>query len=376
MKDNRKDERISNFYYLLAYAFDDEKIHFKEHQNFETEKFTTIYDSFAIVIDMRMKEIMQAGLYKQYISYNEELSAIKGRIDIIKTIRKNTLKTKQKIICNYDDYSENNLLNQIVKTTIYMLLKMRLMEQNMRKLRRLIFNMENVDIIKNIRGVRWNSIKFNKLNNRYKTLIKICEFILKKIIINQNNGKEKIEAFDDDEELNELFEKFIRNYLNRYYVDICKKKNKMAKIEQLEWNEDENYEQRKNVNLIPKMHTDVTIKYKDKIEIIDAKFYAKIFNYKGYNGSEKKTLQSEHWYQLYAYVTNTKEKYKKENKNVSGMLLYAKTEEENVDVDCIIMGNRMRAKTLDFTQKFGNPYKSEKGTISYEMNKIAKEILN
>ena len=30
-------------------------------------------------------------------------------------------------------------------------------------------------------------------------------------------------------QFNELFEKFIRNYLNRYYVDICKKKNKNQK---------------------------------------------------------------------------------------------------------------------------------------------------
>ena len=60
------------------------------------------------------------------------------------------------------------------------------------------------------------------------------------------------------------------------------------------------------------------------------------------------------------------------------MLLYAQTNEEkisDVDIDVSVMGNQIQVKTIDFNQKFGNPYKPEENTIVKDMQKIAEEIL-
>ena len=81
----------------------------------------------------------------------------------------------------------------------------------------------------------------------------------------------------------------------------------------------------------------------------------------------KETLRSAHLYQIFAYVKNMD---KNNTGNVSGLLLYAKTEEE-VFPDgepFVIGGNSIGAKTLDLNQEFKE--------ISYQLDKIVKQYFN
>lgn len=52
-----------------------------------------------------------------YISRQEELSVMRGKINMPGTI-KNRLAHKRVLTCDFDELSENNLLNQILKTTV------------------------------------------------------------------------------------------------------------------------------------------------------------------------------------------------------------------------------------------------------------------
>ena len=56
---NRFDEtKVRNFYYLLAYAFNDEKIYFEDNKKFGTEKMSNIYDLFSVVLFIRLKDLL------------------------------------------------------------------------------------------------------------------------------------------------------------------------------------------------------------------------------------------------------------------------------------------------------------------------------
>ena len=68
-KNRNEEEKVRNFYYLLAYAFNEEKIHFNDEQLAGTEKFENIYDLFSVVIYIKMNEIIKKGIFGEYISF-------------------------------------------------------------------------------------------------------------------------------------------------------------------------------------------------------------------------------------------------------------------------------------------------------------------
>lgn len=89
-----------------------------------------------------------------------------------------------------------------------------------------------------------------------------------------------------------------------------------------------------------------------KTLIIDAKFYAHTMQ----NQYDKKSIISGNLYQIYTYVKN---KDKEHTGNVSGMLLYAKTNEDIVPNNEYIMdGNKICVKTLDLNKDWKYIYKN------------------
>ena len=85
----------------------------------DTFKSSNIYAELFII---NVKKLLLKGLYKEYINKNECLNSIKGRIDLKSTIDKQTL-VNGKIYCDYDEYEENNIFNQIIKNIALKLYK-------------------------------------------------------------------------------------------------------------------------------------------------------------------------------------------------------------------------------------------------------------
>ena len=85
---------------------------------------------------------------------------------------------------------------------------------------------------------------------------------------------------------------------------------------------------------------------------------------------EKYSIYSCNLYQIFTYVKN---KDVNNEGKVSGMLLYAKTEEEIApDMDAFISGNRIMVKTIDLNQPFDNIKEQLSKIIELFDNKVAK----
>jgi len=90
------------------------------------------------------------------------------------------------------------------------------------------------------------------------------------------------------------------------------------------------------------MRTDVTLRGPDRTLIIDAKYYAASMQSGAYG---KLSTHSANLYQVLAYTKNAD---RQGDGSVSGMLLYAKTDATTQpDLDVVIQGNRIGARTLD-----------------------------
>lgn len=101
--------------------------------------------------------------------------------------------------------------------------------------------------------------------------------------------------------------------------------------------------------MLPKMQSDVYLEYKNKVLIIDTKYYSHTTQeYWGVN-----TVHSGNLYQIFTYVKNKESELKEKDYLVSGMLLYARTN-ERIQPDNVYMmsGNRISVKTLDLNRDF------------------------
>ncbi len=344
------DYRIYNIYYMLAYAFDDSKMNNIEESRVSKEKFDHVYDLFAFMLSNITGRLVKRGLFKNYISESDDLNTIKGKINLTESIKRNTFINK-KVVCEYDDYSENNYLNQIIKTTIYYLLSSnKLTKKYSDDLKRIYTLLNTIDSLNNISQIRWDRIIYNRNNKNYKFIINLCYMIINGLLANKKDGSIELMEFINEKTLSSLFESFIRKY---YQVEY---KGKLtASGETINWQIDKEYENNKMIELLPQMHTDITLKYLNKELIIDTKFYDKTKSKSGFNGSDKETIKSNNWYQINSYVTNKVYEYNKLGKDieVSGMLLYAKTNEEmSPDIETKVMGSNMYVKTIDLNKKF------------------------
>ena len=159
------------------------------------------------------------------------------------------------------------------------------------------------------------------------------------MIHSEVTGEQKLMDFFDDQRLSHLYEKFILNYYIEEHPEI------KAHAPQIDWQIDEGLD-----FLLPKMQTDVTLEYENKILIIDAKFYSLnlLQNY------GKDMHRTGNLYQIFTYVKNKQIEMQGKGMEVSGMLLYARTSESiQPDSDYVMSGNKISVKTLDLNQEFG-----------------------
>ena len=109
------------------------------------------------------------------------------------------------------------------------------------------------------------------------------------------------------------------------------------------------------------MQSDITLSQGNRVLIIDAKYYTSTMQ----TQFDTHTLHSSNLYQIFTYVKNRDAMFGAQQHEVSGMLLYARTDETiQPDNTYLMSGNRISVKTLDLNQEFPQ--------IAAQLNDIVK----
>ena len=341
---------IKNIYWMLAYAF--RSLNERELKKMSAESFDNIYDLFSVMMTQELSKQVKRGLNKEYILKQEELSRVRGKILTQDSIKNGSI-IKNKLICEYDEYSSNSYLNKIVKTASEYLLKSKKIKDKYKyqKLKNILVYLRDVDTIdKNV--INWNLVKYNKNNISYKILTNISYLILDGLLINKEDGSIDFIDYLDDQKMHRLYEKFIFEYYNYHHKYLS------PRVTKIEWN----IEGSENIQFLPKMKTDIVLTHINKTLIIDAKYYSK--TYQNNPLYDKKTFHSNNLYQIFSYVKNYD---KKKTGDVSGLLLYAKSAEEDIDVDYNMDGNTISICTLDLSQEFD--------TVKIRLDNIVNKLM-
>ena len=324
---------IHNIYYMLTYAFS--TLNDSGYKDVGAESFDNIYDLYSSILIKGVSIQLKRGLNRQYITETESLSTLRGRIDISASIATQSMERKQ-LVCTYDEFSENNPLNRILKSTMVLLLRVNIEKSRKKELRKLLVFFNDVECI-DVHNVDWN-IKCDRNNKSYQLLLYICRMVIDGVLQTGNDGKIRLMEHMDDQAMHRLYEKFILEYYRKEHPDI------RANVSQIPWDLDDGYS-----DMLPIMQSDIMLSKKNTVLIIDAKYYSHTTQ----SRHEAHTIHSGNLYQVFTYVKNKEAEFKGKECTVSGMLLYARTD-ESVQPDHVYSmgGNRITVRTLDLNQDF------------------------
>ena len=339
---------IKNIYYMLSYAFS--ALRQGEYDDIACEKFENMHDLFAAILAKGIGRLLKQGLNREYMSRNEETPVSRGKIDMPGTIR-NQLSRKRLLACEYDELSENNLLNQILKSTVMLLLqnaRVRAEFKSDLKKKMLFFSdIETVDPA----SISWSVIRFTRNNSSYRMLIILCQLIIEGMLLTTDSGEYKLASFIDEQRMNRLYEKFILEYYSKECPQV------RASASQIPWALDDGVG-----TMLPVMQSDITLTRGNEVLIIDAKYYSRTTQAQ----YDVHTLHSANLYQIFTYVKNKEVEFGDKPHSVSGMLLYAATDEAmQPDYSYMMSGNRVSVTTLDLNRDFSQ--------IAAQLNSIVSE---
>ena len=338
---------IGNIYYMLSYAFKD--LREQNVVSVKPEEFENIHQLMAEIIIRGVSYQLKKGLLRNYESCQAELAVLRGKIDISDTINSGSL-IRRKLVCSYDEYTDDTLMNRILKSVMLLLIRSEIKDKQVVELRRIIRYFSSIAEV-DLFNIRWDSLAYNRNHGEYRLLMSVCRIICENMLHSTEDGDVRLISFSE-ENLNKLYEKFILNYCIKHYPKL-----KPASSE-IKWAISG------ATGMLPKMQSDIMLTSDNRKLIIDAKFYSKSTQ----KHFDKDSFHSHNLYQIFTYVKNEAVNC---SGNVSGMLLYAKTKNDLIPNDGAsfdMNGNVITVKSLDLSGDFES--------IAKQLDEITKSYVN
>ncbi|WP_195989454.1 hypothetical protein [Clostridium sp. D53t1_180928_C8] len=247
---------------------------------------TSLLDILAKVFSKKLLSELQKGLYREYASKEEALSIIRGKILISKSIKENTI-NKNKMNCKYDEFTEDNLFNSILKRAVNIVLSSSnndYVKKELNIINNILSDVSEVYIPNNI----ILDYKLNRMNSRFLECFELAKLILLNSSMDKSLGKEN--GFSILFEMNYLYEEYIGVLLKEVFYDSDIKVNAQEKSKYLLWN---TLKEKSEIALKP----DIVIYKNNKPKIIiDTKWKSSSLN------NRESYFQGD-IYQMYAYIT-------------------------------------------------------------------------
>ena len=320
---------------MLSYAY--QTLSETGYNNVASEEFENIHDLFAAILINGVGAQIKRGLHRDYIPNQEDISGLRGKVIIAETIKRQT-RPKGKLMCAFDEFTENSLHNQVLKSVIFLLLRHgNVKPENKKSLRKLLMYFTHVSDIHPF-DIRWDFLKYHRNNASYRMLIEICRLTVEGLLLTTEAGVHKLTEWIQDEKMYQLYERFILAYYRRHHAEL------VPSAAHIEWDITDG----EKSSFLPIMKSDITLQSAKGKIIIDAKYLGRTMQFNSLY--DRRTYLSNNLYQIYTYVKNSD----KDNAgNVAGILLYAKTDEEiTPNEDLVISGNKISLRTLDLNREW------------------------
>ncbi|MGP2657446.1 McrC family protein [Malaciobacter sp. WC5094] len=195
---NDENTNLDIFIYMLMYVYDI-KLSNEQIASCKNEKSETLLELLVQMFIQNLLDELKKGIYKEYITHEDNLRTLKGKYLINENLKYNFVKTK--IYCEYDEFSENNTLNQFFLYTIKNLQKFVKNKKYLKQCELVFDEVESFSF-----DVDLLEIYFTRVNKRFEKSYHLAILLLKRLIPLYSKGKNSFAFLFD---MNVLFEKFI-----------------------------------------------------------------------------------------------------------------------------------------------------------------------
>lgn len=323
---------IRNLYYLLCYAWDQ----LEQGRVVDVSRCPTteLVDLFAVVLCDGLKHLSRRGLEQGYEIHSDELSSLRGRIDVFDSMRR-FLPMRGRAVCEFDELTTNTLNNQILKATLRLLsVEQELHPVLKKEVLRSYSGLTGVDNV-TLSSAMFRRVQLHSNTIFYRFLLNVCELVHKSYLVDSATGKTKFREFVRDERaMARVFERFLFNFIQREVGGVDVKRDRIF------W-------QAKSVSdpelrLLPSMNTDISVRGGGTRLIIDAKYYQDSLSSRW----EVEKLHSNNLYQLMSYLSNASSD---DGVSLAGMLIYPRVDRE-LRQKYVIQGYPVYVGTLDLNK--------------------------
>ncbi len=328
---------IQNIYYLLCYAWN--KLDEGDIVDVRAISITELVDLFAKILANSTSRLLKQGLDRYYVEHEYVVNGIKGKLDLTASVKRNLL-LSNRTVCHYDEFDYDILHNQILKTTIFKLIRTDCLDPELRdELHKILIKLPPISEI-SIRQSHFKQIRLNRNNYSYDFPLKVCHIINENLFFDESSGHYKFRDFLREEKaMARLFESFVRNFY---------------KIEQSEFKvgrEDINWkfaaENDDDMSMLPIMSTDISLLSSSRKIIIDTKFYKEALKAR----FDREKINSNNLYQLFSYLMNQESDRDARTLNCEGILLYPSIE-KGFDFCYVYEKHRIRVMSINLNQEW------------------------
>jgi len=253
-----------------------------------------------IFISMFLEELsalIRKGIKSDYISKEENLHFLKGKLKIGEQIKQNAIH-KERFYVEYEEFSSDRAENRLIKTTLEFLYKKSKRNANQQKIREFLFVFDEVQHSRDSK-TDFSKVKLNRQMKDYEQVLTWSKTFLLENSFSPYSGSDTAFALLFD--MNLLFESYVGVYLKKKGFDV-REQDKGEYLVQ-------------TPNLFA-LRPDFVINKGKKNEIVADTKYKNI--------STQKDISQADMYQLYAYgtkYTQTKQLY----------LIYPKSSDVNLE---------------------------------------------
>ncbi|MEB3047692.1 5-methylcytosine-specific restriction endonuclease system specificity protein McrC [Rhizobium mulingense] len=323
---------IKNIYYLFCYAWN----RFEEALSVPVGGATSpdLPNLLARVMLSGVRRIMRRGLDRGYQYQEQELSTVRGRIELGATLRLQARKVRR-LQCEFDELSHDLLHNRVLKSSLRRLARAPTIDRDLgHELEMIARKMPYVSDIWLDRSA-FARVQLHRNNAHYQFLMKIAELAFECLLPDPNGtGFVFHDVTRDERKMARVFEEFVRNFYSA--------EQQAFRVEPLTINWDAT-RLSGSFGRLPNMRVDVFLRARDRRIIIDTKYYAEALQ--SYHGTE--SFHSENLYQLFSYLRNAAGN-SSEFAQAEGMLLYP-CAGTSLNETFIVQGHPVRVATLDLS---------------------------